>query len=85
MGAPKDSRRPTLADVAAAAGVASSTVSRAFSRPERVNHRTREHVLAHAERLGYAPNPVAQALESGRTRTIALVVPEASVASAGDA
>jgi LacI family transcriptional regulator len=68
--------RPTLADVAAAAGVATSTVSRAFSRPERVNHRTREHVLAEAERLGYVPNPAAQALESGRTRTIALLVPD---------
>jgi LacI family transcriptional regulator len=69
-------RAPTLADVAAAAGVATSTVSRAFSRPQRVNHRTREHVLAAAERLGYLPNPAAQALESGRTRTIALLVPD---------
>jgi LacI family transcriptional regulator len=69
-------RRPTLADVAAEAGVASSTVSRAFSRPQRVNHRTREHVLEVAERLGYVPNPAAQALESGRTRTIALLVPD---------
>ena len=69
-------RRPTLADVAAKAGVASSTVSRAFSRPQRVNRQTREHVLDVAERLGYVPNPAAQALESGRTRTIALLVPD---------
>jgi LacI family transcriptional regulator, repressor for deo operon, udp, cdd, tsx, nupC, and nupG len=69
-------RRPTVTDVAAASGVAPSTVSRAFSRPGRVNARTREHVLAVAERLGYAPNPAAQALESGWTRTIALVVPD---------
>lgn len=69
-------RRPTLADVAKAAGVATSTVSRAFSRPGRVNHRTREHVLAVAEELGYAPNPSAQALGTGRTRTIALLVPD---------
>lgn len=69
-------RRPTLADVAEAAGVAPSTVSRAFSRPQRVNHRTREHVLAVALSLGYVPNPAAQALESGRTRTIALLVPD---------
>jgi LacI family repressor for deo operon, udp, cdd, tsx, nupC, and nupG len=68
--------RPTLADVAEAAGVASSTVSRAFSRPKRVNHRTREHVLRVAEELGYVPNPTAQALGSGRTRTIALLVPD---------
>ncbi len=68
--------RPTLADVAEAAGVASSTVSRAFSRPQRVNHRTREHVLEVAQELGYVPNPTAQALGSGRTRTIALLVPD---------
>jgi LacI family repressor for deo operon, udp, cdd, tsx, nupC, and nupG len=69
-------RRPTLADVAKAAGVAPSTVSRAFSRPQRVNHRTRDHVLAEAALLGYVPNPTAQALESGRTRRIALLVPD---------
>ncbi|MCW2760817.1 MAG: LacI family transcription regulator [Marmoricola sp.] len=76
MDSRRHSRRPTLADVAKAAGVASSTVSRAFSRPQRVNHRTREHVLEVAARLGYQPNPTAQALESGRTRTIALLVPD---------
>ena len=69
-------RRATIVDVAEAAGVAPSTVSRAFSRPGRVNSHTRDHVLAVADRLGYAPNPAAQALESGRTRTIALLVPD---------
>jgi LacI family transcriptional regulator len=68
--------RATIGDVAAEAGVATSTVSRAFSRPERVNVHTREHVLAVAAELGYRPNPAAQALESGRTRTIALLVPD---------
>jgi LacI family transcriptional regulator, repressor for deo operon, udp, cdd, tsx, nupC, and nupG len=69
-------RAATITDVAKAAGVAASTVSRAFSRPARVNHRTREHVLAVAESLGYQPNPAAQALESGRTRTLGLLVPD---------
>jgi LacI family transcriptional regulator, repressor for deo operon, udp, cdd, tsx, nupC, and nupG len=76
MPAARPRRRPTIVDVADAAGVAPSTVSRAFSRPGRVNRHTREHVVAVAERLGYAPNPAAQALESGRTRTIALLVPD---------
>ncbi len=76
MAANRPRRRATITDVAARAGVATSTVSRAFSRPERVNHQTREHVLAVAEELGYLPNPAAQALESGRTRTIALLVPD---------
>jgi LacI family repressor for deo operon, udp, cdd, tsx, nupC, and nupG len=69
-------RRPTIVDVATAAGVAPSTVSRTFSRPDRVNRHTREHVMAVAGQLGYAPNPAAQALESGRTKTIALLVPD---------
>jgi LacI family transcriptional regulator, repressor for deo operon, udp, cdd, tsx, nupC, and nupG len=76
MPAARPRRRPTIVDVADAAGVAPSTVSRAFSRPGRVNPHTRDHVVAVAERLGYAPNPAAQALESGRTRTIALLVPD---------
>lgn len=69
-------KRATITDVAAAAGVAASTVSRAFTRPNRVNRHTREHVLAVAEELGYAPNPAARALESGRTNTLALLVPD---------
>ena len=73
---PEPPRRATIIDVAAAAGVAPSTVSRAFSRPGRVNSRTRQHILEVAADLGYAPNPAAQALESGRTNTIALLVPD---------
>lgn len=69
-------KRATITDVAAAAGVAASTVSRAFTRPQRVNAATREHVLAVAERLGYTPNAAARALESGRTNTLALLVPD---------
>lgn len=69
-------RRATITDVAAAAGVAPSTVSRSFTHPGRVNHVTRAVVLEAAARLGYAPNPAAQALESGRTNTLALLVPD---------
>jgi LacI family repressor for deo operon, udp, cdd, tsx, nupC, and nupG len=76
MASKRTRHRATITDVAARAGVATSTVSRAFSRPERVNFATREHVLAVAAELGYLPNPAAQALESGRTRTIALLVPD---------
>ncbi|MFJ6573331.1 LacI family DNA-binding transcriptional regulator [Streptomyces sp. NPDC091292] len=64
----------TLADVAAAAGVAISTVSRTFSNPGRVNATTREHVEQAARRLGYRPNAAARALESGRTSTLGVIV-----------
>lgn len=69
-------RRATISTVAREAGVATSTVSRTFTNPARVNQRTRAHVKAVADRLGYAPNPAAQALESGRTNTLALLVPD---------
>jgi DNA-binding LacI/PurR family transcriptional regulator len=65
---------PTIYDVARAAGVATSTVSRAFSNPQRVSASTREQVLAVASELGYRPNPHARALLSGRHHTIAMVV-----------
>src|SRR6478609_3152566 len=72
----REHSRPTITDVARASGVAASTVSRAFTNPGRVNHVTRDHVLAVAAELGYAPNPTARALESGRTNTMALLVPD---------
>ncbi len=65
---------PTIYDVAAAAGVATSTVSRAFNNPTRVNQATCERVLRIAQELGYQPNPHARALLSGKTRTIAMLV-----------
>ena len=65
---------PTIYDVASAAGVATSTVSRAFSNPNRVNAATRDRILAVATELGYRPNPHARALPSGRSRTVAMVV-----------
>ncbi len=65
---------PTIYDVAAAAGVATSTVSRAFTNPGRLSAGTRERVLTTAAELGYRPNPHARALLSGRHHTVAMVV-----------
>ncbi|WP_129337558.1 LacI family DNA-binding transcriptional regulator [Cellulomonas endophytica] len=71
----RDERRsPTIYDVAEAAGVAASTVSRAFSRPGRVNVDTAARIHAAAAELGYRANPLARALPTGRTSMLALVV-----------
>jgi DNA-binding LacI/PurR family transcriptional regulator len=69
-------RAVTLQDVAREAGVAVSTASRALSDPGRVNVRTREHVQAVARGMGYQPNRLAQALPTGRTRMLAVLVPD---------
>jgi LacI family transcriptional regulator len=45
--------RPTIYDVAREAGVAASTVSRAYARPGRVNADTARAIFAAAERIGY--------------------------------
>lgn len=52
--------------------MAPSTVSRAFSRPDRVNADTAQRVRHVASRLGYRTNPLARALPTGRTSMIAL-------------
>jgi LacI family transcriptional regulator len=67
---------PSIDDVAKAAGVHRSTVSRAFSRPEAVNKKTREHVLRVAEELGYTMSPLAQALRRKTSSFIPLFVPD---------
>lgn len=69
-------RAVTIHDVAARAGVAPSTVSRALNNPGRVNEATRERVRRIAAELNYVPSNQARALSSGRTRTVALLVPD---------
>lgn len=63
-------------DVAKVAGVHSSTVSRAFSRPEAVNQETRGRILRIADELGYRVNPVGQALRRGASNLVPLIVPD---------
>lgn len=67
---------PTLADVAARAGVHAATVSRVLSRPELVNTATRDRVAAAIDALGYVPNRAARQLAGGRTATLAMLVPD---------
>lgn len=66
----------TLADVAAAAGLSGSTVSRALSDPDKVNASTRDRVLKIAREMGYSPNQIARSLTSGRTDLVGLIVPD---------
>ena len=72
-----DSTRPTLADVAAKAGVSASTASLAFSGSGPVAEATRERVLAAARELHYAgPDPRARSLRRGRSGIIGVVLEE---------
>ncbi|WP_307815917.1 DUF6807 family protein [Myceligenerans indicum] len=71
-------RRPavTIGDVAAAAGVSRATVSRVMNGRSTVAPDIAERVRAAAESLSYRPSTAARNLALGRTRTVALVMPD---------
>jgi DNA-binding LacI/PurR family transcriptional regulator len=66
----------TIRDVAKAAGVSASTVSRALSMPDVVEAATLERVTKVAEHLGYRPNRAARGLITGRTGNFGLILPD---------
>ncbi|UBU16036.1 LacI family DNA-binding transcriptional regulator [Nonomuraea gerenzanensis] len=72
----------TILTVAREAGVSKTTASDALRGSGRVSERTRETVVAVAERLGYVPNGSARHLRKASTGTIGLHVPEVLTRSA---
>jgi len=71
----KRSTPPTVSEVARAAGVGTTTVSRVINGGERVSPKTLAHVQRVIEKLGYRPNQAARVLKGHRTKTIGLVIP----------
>jgi DNA-binding LacI/PurR family transcriptional regulator len=63
--------RPTLADIARAAGVTKSTVSRALRGDPTVGRDTRQRIQRLAAQLNYFPNASAKRLTNARTDTLA--------------
>lgn len=70
-----DFAKPTLDDVARAAGVSTATVSRCLNAPDRVIAQTRERVMKAVETLGYTPDFGGRALASRRTNTVGAIIP----------
>ena len=69
------SSRPTIRDVAEAAGVSASTVSRVLSQPGLFRTSTRQRVQAAADSLNYSPSRHAASLSTGKTANLGLVIP----------
>jgi LacI family transcriptional regulator len=65
-----------MREIARKLGVSTSTVSRAFSKPEMVRPELRERILKMARELDYKPNPIARAMVRGQSDLIGLVVPD---------
>jgi LacI family gluconate utilization system Gnt-I transcriptional repressor len=67
--------RVTLADVAAAAGVTTMTVSRYLREPHKVAPATAERIAQALQAQAYVPHKQAGMLASGRSRMVAAIVP----------
>ena len=76
--------RTTIEEVAAAAGVSRSTVSRVVNGSTAVSPEALDAVRAAIARLNYVPNRAARSLASRQTHAIALIVPEDTTRFFGD-
>ncbi len=76
-------KRPTLDDVALAAGVSRATVSRVVNGNARVAEAVREQVTRAVEQLGYRPDPTARALARGHGEVVELIVVDGQPTSFG--
>src|SRR6266487_641729 len=64
----------SIEDIARAAGVSHSTVSRALHGSTLISVDVRERIQQLAQQMGYTPNAVARSLQMRRTHTIGLVI-----------
>ncbi len=65
---------PTIRDVARAAGVSKSTVSRVLNGDPNVSAESRNAVMAAMKEMRYTPNALARGLNTRRTGTIGLIL-----------
>ena len=71
-----DRKMATIFDVAKEAGVSKSTVSRVINKDPKVKAQTRIAVEQAIRKLNYSPSYFAKGIRTGRTKTIAMLVPE---------
>lgn len=77
MGKPRwQTRRITIKDIARAANVDPSTVTRALQGSERVKPATRQRINELAEQMGYVPNMLARTLVTASSGLIGVVIPD---------
>ena len=71
---PSGRSKPSMADVAAHAGVALGTVSNTLNNPEKVREATRRKVLSSIAELGFVRNDAARSLAAGNSTSVGLVL-----------
>lgn len=81
----REKKSPTVIDVALAAGVGASTVSRYVRGGQSVSTAVAGRIEAAIARLGYEPNHLARGLRGGRTQTLGVLVPHVNNVFFGNA
>ncbi|SHK07300.1 LacI family DNA-binding transcriptional regulator [Paramaledivibacter caminithermalis] len=66
----------TINDIARAAGVSRTTVSRVLNDSGYVKEETRNNILKAIRELNYTPSAIARSLSTNKTNTIGVIVPE---------
>lgn len=69
------SEKATIYDIAQALNISAATVSRALNNSPKISEATRELVRETANKLNYKQNKLAQALRSGKSNNIGVIVP----------
>jgi len=64
----------TIKDIAKALGLSVSTVSKALRGSHEISQETKKNVLDYARANNYKPNPIAQSLKRGRSKSIGVIV-----------
>ena len=77
--------RPTIDDVARAAGVTKATVSHAYSGKRPISATTKARVFAAAQRLDWVPSSRARALAARRANAVGVVLSRDPAILASDA
>lgn len=65
----------TIYDISKKLNISAATVSRALNNNPKISQKTRELVLKTAAKMNYKQNRLAQALKSGRTNNVGVIVP----------
>ena len=65
----------TIYDISEKLNISAATVSRALNNHPKISQKTKDLVLKTAHELNYKQNTLAQALKSGRTNNVGIIVP----------
>lgn len=68
-------KKTTIYDIAKSLNITAATVSRALNDNPKISQATKELVLAKAKELNYEQNRLAQALKSGKSMNVGVIVP----------